>query len=802
MPHKQASNKKSIWLDPRLIVFAVLFLVSGCAGLIYEIVWEKVLELYFGVTMVAVTLIVAAYMGGMGLGSLIGGRIVRKLKSVLLVYGLVELGIAAFGLISIRLIAWVGQMMAGSPYMLVFILSFLLLLIPTFLMGMTLPLLTQAFISRVDISGQVIGLLYGINTLGAAFGSGLAGYFLIGRNGFYGTAHIAVILNAVVGLSAIALNFWKPAMSAPAPAEQAGRSGAVRWGYRSILFASFLVGFIGLGYEMLWIRVLSIVNKSTVYNFPTILAVFLGGLALGGYYWGRRADRATDPVRLFWKVEIGAAVVVALVFLVFYFGMQVPAVGDWIANNFNKYQRPASPMVMPREDYYFSRWALFYSMLNYLPPVILMVLPASLILGGGLPILDRIAIDSPEVAGRRVGDIHLANIAGSVFGTLCISFLLLPTIGSELTLKVLMLLGLVFLGLYLIARKRSGENSRIGWQVWAAGGSVLLLLAILPGKGQFYTRLYETAIHRPAIVRETGETVLALELTAENRTPVRLWIGGETNSVFPGNGAFEGQAMACAGASQPKRILVIGLGGGNSAYFYTTLPGIEKIVIVELIPDLAPFLTEHVEMTRVLLTDPRVEYISDDGRRYLYSHPDEKYDLISLDPVRNFSSGHNSLYSVEALALYQNHLSPSGVLCQWEDEWNVLPRTVAGVFPYVDHYDGFAVAGNQPLRYDLEYMNTAKQRFARIGADFVNEATVSSANPQVVFMRFVRDRGQILAEEQDTPVLRDFSPWLEYYLFHKPKAYTKVLTEAALADYANRILGCDADCQKLILRKK
>jgi spermidine synthase len=784
-----------------LLAFAVLFLISGCAGLIYEIVWEKVLELYFGVTMVAVTLIVAAYMGGMGIGSLVGGRIAGKLKSVLFLYGLVELGIATFGLASLRLIAWVGQAMAGSPYVLVFILSFLLLLIPTFLMGMTLPLLTQAFISRVDISGQVIGLLYGINTLGAAFGSGLAGYFFIGRNGFNGTAHIAVILNALIGLAAIAINFWKPAMAAPVPAEHAARPGIVRWGYRRILFASFLVGFIGLGYEMLWIRVLSIINKSTVYNFPTILVVFLGGLALGGYYWGRRADLTTDPVRLFWKVEVGAAIIVALVFLAFYFGMKPPAVGDWIANNFNKYQRPASPMVMPREDYYFSRWALFYSMLNYLPPVILMVLPASLILGGGLPILDRIAIESPEVAGRRVGDIHLANIVGSVFGTLTISFILLPTIGSELTLKVLLLLGLVFLGLYLIARKTSNKNIRIGWQVWAAGGTVLLLLAILPGKGQFYTRLYETAIHRPAIVRETGETVLALELIEENRIPARLWIGGETNSVFPGSGAYEGQAMACAGASQPKRVLVIGLGGGNSAYFYTTLPGIEKIVIVELIPDLAPFLTEHVAMTRALLNDPHIEYVTDDGRRYLYSHPGEKFDLISLDPVRNFTSGHNSLYSTEALELYQTHLSPAGILCQWQDEWKVLPRTVASVFPYVDHYDGFTVAGNEPIHYDLEYMSTANQQFADIGADFVNEATVSSTKPQVVFIRFIRDRGQILDEEQDTPLLRDFSPWLEYYLFHKPKPYTKILNEAALADYASRILGCDADCQKSILRK-
>lgn len=142
-----------------LLLFALLFLVSGAAGLIYQIVWERLLQLFFGVTMVSVTLIVGAFMTGLGLGSLVGGRIARKVKNTLLVYGLLELGIAAFGTISQPLIFWIGEAMAGSSYLLVFMISFGILLVPTTLMGMTLPLLIQSFVHRVETSGGVIGMV-------------------------------------------------------------------------------------------------------------------------------------------------------------------------------------------------------------------------------------------------------------------------------------------------------------------------------------------------------------------------------------------------------------------------------------------------------------------------------------------------------------------------------------------------------------------------------------------------------------------------------------------------------------------
>ena len=361
-----------------LFLFASLFLVSGGAGLVYQIVWERFLELFFGVTMVSVTLIVGAFMAGLGIGSLLGGRWVQKVKNTLLIYGLLELGVAAFGLVSQPLIFWVGQKTAGSPYALVFLLSFVILLIPTTLMGMTLPFLTQSFVHRVETSGSVIGILYGINTLGAAFGTALAGFVLIGAYGFDGTTFIAVAMNAIVGLLAVVLARWQKRDAQPAtpesgtiPAPQ--KMAIVQWGYKTILVSSFLVGFIGLGFEMLWIRVLHIVNKNTAYSFPSILFIFLLGLALGGYIFGRAADRSKNPFLLFCGIEMTGAILAALTLLVFWWTLQYNP--PWIQNFFES-QKPALPFVKIRHELLFSKKLLLSILWEYFLPILILVLPA------------------------------------------------------------------------------------------------------------------------------------------------------------------------------------------------------------------------------------------------------------------------------------------------------------------------------------------------------------------------------------------------------------------------------------------
>jgi spermidine synthase len=747
-----------------LAFFSMLFLISGAAGLIYEIIWERLLAIYFGVTMTSITLIVSAYMAGLGLGSLFGGRITQRIKSSLLIYGALEIAIGLFGLISPFLLGWIGRLTAGSPYWLVFIISFAFLLLPTFLMGMTLPLLTHTFINRVNISGRVVGLLYGINTLGAAFGSLLSAYILINKFGFTGAIWVAVALNISVGLLAILCTrlIKLDASRQSSPIREEKESS--RWKFQQILFTSFMIGFIGLGFEMLWIRILHIINKNTSYGFPSILFVFLIGLALGGYYWGRRADRSSDPEKLFWRVEISAGITATLAFLLFWMSLNSNVLFPGL-DDFWSMQKPATPFVDTGNLFVFSRREALYNLFNYSLPILIMVFPASFLLGGGLPILDRIAINSPDVAGRRIGDIHLANIVGSVFGSLLMSFWMLPILGTEWSHKILILLGMTFPILYfLLAKNRIIPDLQSRVTI----GVSLSLLLFIPGKGQFYNRLFEVATNANATIHESSDSVLALTNNSQ-ANQMLLWIGGETNSFYPSDGTYESRGILCAGASKPTRMLIIGMGGGVAARFFQTIPGIEEIVIVELMGELGNFLHENVPLVRPVFEDSRIQYIVDDGRRYLYANPNEKFDLIFIDPLRWYSSGHNNLYSMEAMQLYQTHLTENGVFCAYIDQNHALPFTIAQAFSEVDQFSlRTIIASNQAIHYDFAYMESITENYLTRMENSLKPGTQDTLQPMSLLSKFTRNRDRILIDEEKSPILLDLKPALEYYFFTPP----------------------------------
>jgi len=744
-----------------LVLVSLLFLLSGAAGLIYEIVWERLLEIYFGVTMTAITLIVAAYMGGFGIGSLLGGRIAQRVKRTILVYGLLEVTIAIFGIISPNLITWLGHRTAGSPYPLVFLLSFAILLIPTLLMGMTLPLLTQSFVNRLDSSGYVIGLLYGINTLGAGLGALISGYILIGWLGYNGTIHSAVTVNLVVGIGAILLIKTDKAVEQKGSiAEAPDRTYTLP--YHTVLIAAFLVGFINLGFEILWFRILGILNKGTAYEFPSILFVFLTGLAIGGLVWGRQADKSTNRVNLFWKLQLGSGVVSVLSFLVFWGALHLPALQPWISDSFRLAQQPFSAYTSTVNGLVFSRHLMITNLAIYFLPILILVFPASVLMGGGLPLLDRIAMTSSNISGRRVGDIHLLNILGSVAGSLGIGFVLLPYLGSELTLKLLAFLNLSFIFL-----------------VWAGTGniprktlflpmSLIILLFFLPSRGQFYKKLYETATSTYTIVHESRESVLALGFNSESHPPATMWIGGIQNSYYPTDGLYEQSIITCASVNHPRKILIIGIGGSNTAYFLTQMPDVQSLTIVELMADLGSFLNQYAPVAQRTLRDFRVQYIADDGRRFLYANPEKKYDLIFIDPLYSFTTGHNNLYSREAMTLYQSHLNKDGVFCGWFNERHVIPKTAASVFPHVTKFREWLVAGNEPLRFDLEYIKNAPAKYLENSTGLYTDTITVPLDPVGIFDEHVANRECILANEENTPILIDTAPWLEYYYFHKP----------------------------------
>jgi hypothetical protein len=235
------------------------------------------------------------------------------------------------------------------------------------------------------------------------------------------------------------------------------------------------------------------------------------------------------------------------------------------------------------------------------------------------------------------------------------------------------------------------------------------------------------------------------------------------------------------------------MGGGVAARFFQSLLSIDEIVVVELMPGLDGMLEEHVPFARPVFADPRIDYIVDDGRRYLYANPDEEFDLIFADPLRWYTSGHNSLYSVEAVQLYMDHLSEGGIFCPFVDQSHALPLTIATVFPYVDQF-GFdaIVAGRKEIHYDLAYMSVVREEFLVATSADLEAGTASALEIPAILSKYRRPRDQILADEKRTAILSDMRPALEFYFLNRPDRRPVFPKDQALASFAKRLVGCDS----------
>jgi spermidine synthase len=238
------------------------------------------------------------------------------------------------------------------------------------------------------------------------------------------------------------------------------------------------------------------------------------------------------------------------------------------------------------------------------------------------------------------------------------------------------------------------------------------------------------------------------------------------------------------------------MGGGVTAHFLQSIAGIEKIVIVELMEELGSFLSENVPFNRETMQNPLVEYLVDDGRRYLHANPEEKFDLIYADPLRWYSAGHNNLYSFEAMQLYRNHLSDTGVFCAYVDQPNAIPKTITSAFPFVDQFRfRTVVASASPIKYDLTYMESVAANYLSVAAEFTDAKTAETIRPQHLLAQFSRSHEQVLAEEENLPLLTDTKPWLEYYLLNTPQRRPVWPKGDTRQKFMARIIQCDAACQ-------
>lgn len=693
---------------PTVAVAGLLFLLSGAAALVYQVAWQRLLALHSGVGLYSVAMIVAAFMAGLGLGSELGGRLSLRLggRPALLAFAGLELAIGAFGAASTWIYYdWLYPLAVHleSPSLLAGLLHLVALLPPTVLMGMSLPFLAQAVVRDVAGAGRRIGWLYGVNVVGAAFGAWAAPWLLLPRVGVRGAVLSAAAANVIVALGAAALaasvrssqhtatpeppSTPAAAVTGNAVGERAAPRGIGLW---LALYA--LSGFVALSLEVVWFRLLDVAAKSTAFTFGTLLSTYLAGSAIGSLLGAALLRRVQRPLRVFLLLQcsilaLAAVPVVALVAL----PPRSPAL-RWFVRYWSDYAFFPLGHVADTA----SVLRLYLEL-----PLVLFFLP-TVLMGAAFPVLQRAVQDDARTSGRKVGALQAANIAGCTAGSLLVGLVCLQYVGTAGTLRLLLLVGLVF----------AAAGLRYHGRAFAFVAALLVLLAAaLPADEQLWRRLHGVVDPAaPALFEEDATGVVAV---TPDSGGWRLSVNGKGNSWLPYGSGPRGSGHMLLGAvpacvhPAPVDVAVVGLGSGDTAWAAACRHETLRARVFEISspqPRVLRRLVAFAELadTSRFLQDQRVAILIADGRKALEAD-DHAYDMIEADATWPETAGSGNLYSLEFFEAAARRLKPGGIMCTWAPTERVR-RTFRAVFPYLlENADAELLVGSpQPIPFHPE----------------------------------------------------------------------------------------------------
>jgi spermidine synthase len=725
-------------------VILLCFFLSGATGLVYQVLWLRMLGLVFGHTVHAITTVLTAFMVGLTLGSFLFARRVGRLGHPIRTYGWLELGIGVSCALVPAMLS-VAHMYVGLPGPLGasaqtlgfvrFLMVFALLAIPTTLMGATLPVLSQALASHETGVGRVVGVLYAVNTFGAVVGVLLAGYLLLPALGNRTTVAIAATANVAVGILAMIYG-WSYHRDAATDRGAAITSDARRTDRRAWLTVAALAvsGAVSMVYEVAWTRALSLVIGSSTYAFSAMLVAFLVGIAGGSalYSWlrGHRRASAAD----FATIQLGIGAAVALTLLAF--------------------ER------MPELFLEAFRWSHSPGVVQLVQLVVSagVLLLSTLLIGATFPCAVAASASGAREIGRDVGHVYAMNTLGAIGGTVIAGFVLIPLVGVHASIKAGALVNL-FLALALFAVRGSGTVRRslgMGLAIAVAAGIVVLPpwdQRVMSSGPAIYAKSYVEAARRSRMtdVLRRSQLVFYRDGTSATVSVHRtgphtfLRVNGKTDA---GTDQDMPTQLMCGHLPlllhrDPRSVLIIGLGSGITVGAAARHP-VERIQVVEIEPAVVEasrfFVAEHGDV----LKDPRVKTLIGDGRNFLQM-TGERYDVIVSEPSNPWIGGLASLFSVEFFRLARQGLRPDGIMLQWVQGYSLLPedfqmvvRTFRTAFPATTIW------------------NTT-------GGDFL---LVGSAGPQPLDLVRLKDRFQARRLDRDTARigLRSWPGLLGYFV--------------------------------------
>ena len=700
-----------------------LVFLSGFAALIYQVLWMKQLGLLFGNTSHAASATLASFFAGLAMGSWFLGRRVSISKNPMRTYAWLEIGIAVTALLYFVILGLfrmvypsIYQSVGSGGWLLLikFALSLLLIFPPAFCMGGTIPVMGQFMIRKRDAFGKISALMYGINTLGAATGAALAGFYLPLWLGFNATCGLAIVLSVGVAVAAFRLSrgplpttlhptdptdvhpedaqpedveHTRPALTrqerraqerqqkrgkkrsqdVPAPTSSVAPDSPPPGGRKSILSLCFLSGFGVLALEVLWTRLFSQVLENSVYTFAAILVVVLVCLALGALVSSQLARLDFPPKLILTMLMLaGAGAVTA-----------TPSVFLWLTNDMQLVTSTGS-------------WSAY--ILLIFRTAALTIAPSALLLGTIFPYLMKIEEDHLKSPGLSLGRLATANTIGAILGALLCGFLLLDWLGIWRSMQVV---ALVYL-LAALVLPLAWDAKSIGVKVACVGMLLLNLIALDP----------------------RSLPIMSTDPLAGKETVVEIWEGSDctvavtdsrigraikinSNYSLGSTGAYMQEKfqadLPLMVYPEAEDLFFLGLGTGISAgsALDPRHAHVKRVVACELVPEVITASKKYMtnfrgdDYTGGLFKDSRASVLVEDGRHYLMA-TDEQFDIINADLFIPFRSGAGSLYSQEHFESSKKRLKPNGVFVQWlplyqltENEFSIIARTMIEVFDQV-----------------------------------------------------------------------------------------------------------------------
>lgn len=671
------------------LLHAVFFL-SGFSALIYQTAWQRMLGLFAGSDAIATTLVVGAFLFGLGVGSLIGGAIADRLsdRGAVRAFALCEFAIAFYALLSpvIFYDGLFGQLapIATSAFI-VAALVFPALLIPTTLMGMSLPLLSKAVAGHIETASVRIGWLYGINTLGAGIGTLITGFILLGTIGYVATVQAGAVINVIVGAGALlaagALSATRPATASTAFST---RMSAALGLWCAIVFVS---GFVNISLEVVWFRVLGAMMQSSAYAFSLILAVFLAADAIGIVLGATLVRRVESPLRLFHGLMCGMTLyaLVALAAL-------------WLLHN----EFGLAEIFVAAPTHVASPAQGVLRFLAYGLLAVATVLPPALLLGMSFPITQKAVQDDPGLVGRRVGIIQLANILGNTAGAVVTGLVLLDVLGTSGTLRLIGLIGVGF----AIALLIPSAGRTVGVAFATALGLTVLAF---PQNTAFWSRLHDG--HAATSMVAEDKTGIAAVIGSGGKNT--LYVGGRWQSNLAPGDVVSAVALGVIGPLThpgPRDALLIGLGGGTTLHALAINAKSLRLRVVELagpVNDVVRRAANQLAAAplQALFTNPGIEHSVADGRHVLFTEP-RRYDLIVAETISPHTSRSGLLFSVEFFGQVRARLSEGGICVQWAPTART-EATFLQVFPYVVRVGDALLGSDRPIAFSPERVAAA-----------------------------------------------------------------------------------------------